>query len=269
MNARLDIAGLAQRERAARTRELVGKPWPRPTAADEADLRLYFDHGVDFFAAPSNFGHQLEQAELFSVELRPCRECGGSDAYQDGDELVAERPGTGFVLSSREHRNRKLIALCTGEEYIPGDLTCPKCQGIGWRRHAPSRRAPTVQQTGSSVVGSDVEPGGNIERMERFGRVDRILYRVNRRDPLLWCVLAAYYAPDGSEEALWVLTAEGSAWFEERRLKTVNERSFFDGVKNAQAKQPTAARGERIATVRTQSRAILQEAWGLWVSLSR
>lgn len=233
----------------------------RPSRRDEADLRVYFEHGVDFFAPPSAFGRQLELAEAFSVELRPCRRCGGRDGYYAGGELVAEVPGSGYVSGPGD--------AATARYGAPGADTCPKCKGMGWlRRAARPTRPPTVQQTGSSVIGYQGEPGGNVERLERYGRVDRILYRVNRRDPLLWCVLRAYYSPGGSTGSLWIHTPTGAALYAARLNKDITERQFFDAESQVQQKRPTAARGAALAACATEAAALLTEAWTTWTSIA-
>lgn len=240
----------------------------RPSPEDEAELRLYFDEGVDFFAAQSTFGRQLELADHYFGELRPCRGCGGRDAAQVDEEWVTEQGGSGFMVSGREWAQRRTLALILGEDLaIPGDITCTKCDGRGWIRRAARKRKPTVQMTGSSVVGSTLEPGGNLERMAKFGKVDRILSRVSRRDPVLWRTLAAYYAPGGSLGAVWVLTDQGRALFGDRMNKGLNEAQYFRILVDLHLKQKTPEREAEFRACDLQAQNLLEAAWQMYATL--
>lgn len=252
--------------RAALVRKIADRDRPTLSHGDEDDLRMYFAHGADFFAAPSTFGRELEQAELFSVQLRPCKRCGGSDAYWEGDELVPERGGTGFITSSREWRALQLMQSIAAEGGkhidLPGDVTCPRCRGRGWVSRPLSRAVtPTVNLTGSSVVGSNVEPGGDLGKLERFGRIDRWLFRLARRSRRLWQVCAGYYAPEGSLAALWVLTETGEAMYEGRINRALNEAEFFHVERDLQVTQPRADRATAFAQCDKEARNLLEEAW--------
>ncbi len=260
-------------DRTLLVRELFERDRPKITRGDEDDLRLYFAQGADFFAAPSTFGRQLEQAALFSCELRPCKRCGGFDAYQQGDEFVAEKGGSGFITSSRDWRARRLLASISAERGhevagLPGDLTCPTCQGRGWVQRPLSRDvAPTVNLTGSSVVGSNVEPGGDLGALQRFGRVDRWLFRLARRSKLMWQVCAGYYAPEGSLAALWILTTTGAKMYAGRLNPSLNEAEFFHVERDLQVTQPSVLRAEQFARCDGEARVLLEEAWATWARL--
>lgn len=242
----------------------------KPSFADEQDLRLYFDLGVDHFAPPSNFGVQLELAERFWGELIPCVGCGGVEAESfvtdDGEEIFTknERAGSGFVTDGRAWRKTKNLARLLGSELPPPeDLICPTCEGHGWVRCAARRKKPTVQRTGQTPPSIPADPFSLIERMDRFGRVDRILYRLRPADPTAYAALATYYGPSGSLAALWCLTTAGKEMLRECSL-AVTEAAFFKILRDRQTKSFDAERARQFAEADVQARLLLEEAWVQW-----
>jgi len=237
----------------------------KPSAADEADLRLYFDLGVDHFSPPSNFGAQLELADRFWGELVPCQACGGVDAVvsDDGETYTPERAGSGFVTNGRAWKQRLMVAKIVGVELPPpDDLVCKPCAGRCWVRRRARRRKPTVQRTGQSPQ-SPADPTALLERLERFGRVDRVLYRLRPADPTAYEVLSIYYAPDGSLAALWCLTEAGRQMLEGRE-NDLTEAAYFRILRERQAKSHNPVRAAQFAAAEKQSQELLEEAWQQW-----
>ncbi len=247
----------------------------RLTREQESDLRFYFEHGVDRLESPSNMAAQLERAEFYFTHARPCLECGGTRAVfdDDGNTITAELPGSGFVTSSADFKMRRQVAKLVGAEFeLPGDLTCPKCNGRGWvdgpksNAHGPL----TARPSGSSVQGSGVPDTGGNDSVARTGKLDRQLAILRRQDHRLYAALASRFSPQGYERgisSLWHLTPAGKMMLRGNGMG-LPERQYFENLSDRLTREQDSKKSAKLANqieaANDQAERLEQEAIDAW-----
>lgn len=248
---------------------------PRPIDPyEEGELRWYFEHGVARLEQSSNTLDQLERLAFYFHAARPCRACGGKWARvaADGTVLQVEVPGTGFITSTEEWRQRRALARLLGHELkLPGDATCQKCGGTGWRPGGKRRaRGPiTARPTGSSVKGNGAPSTGGNDSLRKLGRLDGQLARLRRADPEAYATLEAYYCPAGVEmklTSLWHLVPAGKTMLRGNDAG-LTPRQFFENLSERQQKRPDPNRHLQFQAADRQAREKLEQAQHAWTAL--
>lgn len=241
-----------------------GQTNPKPKrhrirAPHQEDLRWYFSTGIRQFEQGSSFGAQIERLCLYGEHARPCKDCGG--------DPKTNRPGSGFILDSKEWREKRALAWLLDKRLaIPGDITCQSCKGKGWISGARRRnRGPlTAKPTHSSVRGNGVPETGGSASMARLGMVSRWINRVREMSPIAASALELYFDPSGgSAGCLWGLTPAGRKMLGENGHK-LPERQFFENLRDAHYRNPTDKRRRQFEAADRQARELLEHMHEVW-----
>jgi hypothetical protein len=212
---------------------------------DAADLKWYFATGRAQIDGKSNFGAMLERLSMFGQHARPCKACGGQDGTwdDDGNTVIPESSGSGFVWSSEESKMKKALEDLGLIEPVKlsGDLTCPRCKGRGWVVAAKRRSGRGPMMKVKAQHDCSGESGGN-ESLARLGHISRLFSLVKKASYRASEALESYYSPGGESEAcLWHLTPAGKTMLKQNG-HNLPERQFFENERNRQAENPNTER---------------------------